>query len=128
MSQPSSEVRNSVQRKKPRYDHSIWNHYQSILNDESITTNVSESWNSASKLSMPMKPSLWTLLDAFKREEAAARAKTLSISVNSYTDPNPGRTQMRKKKRERLKMVLEKFDRVPVDDYMNMIAAHYNDN
>ena len=47
--------------------------------------------------------------------------------MNSYTDPNPGRTQMRKKKRERLKMVLEKFDRVPVDDYMNMIAAHYND-
>ena len=41
LSQPSSEVRNSVQRKKPRYDHSIWNHYQSILNDDSITTNMS---------------------------------------------------------------------------------------
>ena len=27
------------------------------------------------------------------------------------------------KKREQLKVVLEKFDRVPVDDYMNMIVC-----
>ena len=76
---------------------------------------------------MPMKPNLWTLLDAFKREEAGARAKMLSISCNTYTDPNPGRTAKRCERRSQLVSVLEKFGSVPLEDYMNMVAAHYND-
>ena len=123
----SKVTRAGGQRKKPKFPHKVWNHYESILKGEDITTNLSEAWNSASKLSMPMKPNLWTLLDAFKREEAGARAKMLSISRNTHTDSNPGRTAKRRERRSQLVSVLEKFGSVPLEDYMNMVAAHYND-
>ena len=61
------------------------------------------------------------------REEAGARAKMLSISRNTYTEPNPARTAKRHERRSQLVSVLEKFGLVPLEEYMNMVAAHYND-
>ena len=46
-------------RKRPLFDHSIWNHHEYILEDVEETTNKSEAWNSASKHCMVMKPSIW---------------------------------------------------------------------
>ena len=42
-------------RKKPLFDHSIWNHHDYILEDREDTTNKSEAWYSASKHCMVMK-------------------------------------------------------------------------
>jgi hypothetical protein len=69
-----------------------------------------------------MKPNLWSVIDFFKR------AKIVSFSTHSYSDPNPGRTAKSKAKREKLKAILGRFKELPIKDYMNMLIAHFNDN
>ena len=122
------QTRTVEQRKKTRYTIDLWNHYQAVLDGEDVTTNLSESWNAANKLSLEMKPNLWSVIDSFKREEAGARAKIVSFSTHSYLDPNPGRTAKRKAKREKPKTILERFKELPIKDYMNMLIAHFNDD
>jgi hypothetical protein len=122
------QTRTGKQRKKPRYTIDVWNHYQAVIDGEDITTNLSESWNAANKLSLAMKPNLWSVIDSFKREEAGARAKIVSFSTHDYVDPNPGRTAKRKAKREKLQTILGRFNELPIEDYMNMLIAHFNDD
>ena len=114
------QTRNGKQRKKPRYTIDVWNHYQAVLDGEDITTNLSESWNAANKLSLAMKPNLWSVIDSFKREEAGARAKMVSFTTHDYVDPNPGRTAKRMAKREKLQTILGRFTELP--------NAHFNDD
>ena len=106
------QTRTGKQRKKPRYTIDVW----------------IESWNAANKLSLAMKPNLWSVIDSFKREEAGARAKIVSFSTHDYVDPNPGRTAKRKAKREKLQTILGRFNELPIEDYMNMLIAHFNDD
>ena len=122
------QTRKGKQRKKPRFTLDVWNHYQAVLDGEDITTNLSESWNAANKLSLAMKPNLWSVMDSFKREEAGARAKMVSFTNHNYVDPNPGRTAKRKAKREKLQTILGRFKELPIEDYMNMLIAHFNDD
>ena len=60
--------------------------------------------------------------------EAGARAKIVSFSTHDYVDPNPGRTAKRKAKREKLQTILGRFNELPIEDYMNMLIAHFNDD
>jgi hypothetical protein len=122
------QTRTGKQRKKPRYTIDLWNHFEALLADDDITTNLSESWNAANKLTLAMKPNLWSVNDSFKREEAGARAKIVSSSTHSYTDPIPGRTAKRAAKRAKLKAILGRFKELPIKDYMNMLIAHFNDD
>ena len=54
----------------------LWVKYDAIkAGREDLTSNNSEAWNSASKVSIPMKPSIWVVCKAIKQEEGLARAK-----------------------------------------------------
>ena len=64
-------------RGKPRFSFDSWNKYNEVLAEDEITTNVSEAWNSVVKMTLPMKPSIWTVIEQFRKEEALARQKIL---------------------------------------------------
>ena len=118
--------RNGV-RKRPKFDRSIWNHYNTIMEDSDDTTNKSEAWNSASKHCMVMKPSIWSVLSNLKKEEEFARSKIQSVTMGTLTDTHAGRTAKRVKKRASLKAVVEKFGTISTKEWMDMIISYYND-
>ena len=60
-------------RRKARFDMSLWNKYDQVINGDDGCNNKSESWNSVSKIGLNMHPSIWVVLDMFKREEGLAR-------------------------------------------------------
>ena len=53
--------------KKARFPIETWNHFDSILQGESVTNNVSEGSNSAWAKSLPTNASLWTVLATFRQ-------------------------------------------------------------
>ena len=114
-------------RKKPLFDHSLWNHHDYILSDVEETTNKSEAWNSASKHCMVMKPSIWKVLESLRKEEGLARAKIVSVNMGTWTDTHAGRTEKLKKKRDSLKSVVGKFGSVTIQKWMDMVIDFYHD-
>ncbi len=116
-------------RGKPKFKVSLWNKYQSVKDDQAdLTSNRSEAWNSASKISLPMKPNVWVVLQALQKEEGFARAKMIAaISGNAPADPNPGRTKLRLRRVEKLKIIVSQYGNIPIEDYLNAVVTLYND-
>ena len=54
-------------RRKARFDMGLWNKYDQVINGDDGCNNKSESWNSVSKIGLNMHPSIWVVLDMFKR-------------------------------------------------------------
>ena len=44
-----------------------WNKNEDVLREDELTTNSVESWNSVGKVTLPMKPSIWVVMEAFKK-------------------------------------------------------------
>ena len=114
-------------RKRPLFDHSIWNHHEYILEDVEETTNKSEAWNSASKHCMVMKPSIWQVLESLRKEEGLARSKIYAVAMGKWTDTNAGRTAKLNKRKESLRSVVEKFGTTSIKEWMAMVIGFYND-
>ena len=90
-------------RRKPRFSPKIWSVNQSIIDGSEFTTNISESFNSANKLSTVARPSMWALISMIQKEESTARAKVAGIRSGSYKDSNPRRTKRRQERAEKLR-------------------------
>ena len=74
-----------------------------------------------------MNPNIWVILNMFKREESLARTKIYTTALGTAATDHPARRKKVQEKREKLRRVLEQFDKVSVEDFMNMVIAHYND-
>ena len=107
---------------------SLWNKYEQVINDDDGCNNKSESWNSVSKIGLNMHPSIWVILDMFKREEGMARAKLSSIALGTAAVDHPARSKTRAEKKRQLKEVASNFGTILLEEYINMVVAHYNDN
>ena len=112
-------------RRRPLYSIDLWNKREEALNQEELTTNSSESWNSVSKKSLPMKPSIWVVFDTFKKEDAMARSKLVASVTGNSTDPNPGRTKKIALGKEKLRKVVVSYEKVGLDDWMNTMTTLY---
>ena len=75
---------------------------------------------------MSMHPSIWQLMDLFKKEDAVMRAKLSSVALRRESPDHPGRKQARSVRREQLKKILGKWDSLSLKDYFNLVSAHYN--
>lgn len=113
-------------RRKPRYDPLIWSVREAIITDSEFTTNISESFNSANKLSTVARPSIWALIAMLKKEENVARAKVASTRAGKYKDSNPGRSK-RREKAENLKKLVLKYDTMPIVEFIDAALAFYNE-
>ena len=90
-----------------------------------MTNNISEAWNSVSKMK-ERKCSIWTVLAAIKKEEALARAKFHRAARGEVQTGHAGRTKRREERKEELKKVLAKFGTVTIGEYLNLTATFYN--
>ena len=80
------------------------------------------------KISLPMKPNVWTVCKALQKEESLAHTKYLAaISGEALLDPNPLRTKKRLDKFQKLRGIVTQYNKIPITDYINMMSAHFND-
>ena len=114
-------------RRKPRYDPKIWSVRDAIINADEFTTNISESFNSANKLSTVARPSVWALMSMIQKEESSARAKVAAIRSGHYKDSNPGRTKRREEKAERLRELVMSYETMTIEDFIDASLAFYNE-
>jgi len=68
-----SRPRNNRRPRRPRYETSLWNQYDSAINGDPKTNNQSEGWHSrfANRVAK-YQPSLYSLINELKREQADA--------------------------------------------------------
>ena len=64
----------------------------------------------------------------FKREEGSARNKLNSIALGTAAVDHPARAKTRAEVKRQMKEVANKFDSILLEEYFNMVVAHYNDN
>ena len=96
-------------RAKPFIAFHLWSKYEEVIGKEDITNNSAEAWNSVVKLNLNIKPNIWSLLEMFKKEEAHARSKMV-------------------KKKEKLKVAVEKYGELPLTEYLDLVGTNMNDN
>ena len=116
-----------IPRRKPKFPVFLWNKYADVMNNEQLTNNRSETWNSVSKLDKVKNASVWTVLDTIRKEEALGRAKLLSAAVGSSPVDHPARKMKEQKRREQLRDILGKWGEVDISGYFAMLAGQYND-
>ena len=123
----SKNTRNpAMPRRKPKFEHKLWNKYDAVIDDDEATNNRSENWNSVSKLGMNMNPSIWTVLELFGKEEALARAKIHSLALGNLTIDHPARRKKIIERRSKLRSILVEWEALSLQAYFNMVASHYN--
>ena len=98
------------------------------MNNQDTTSNKAEAWNGAYAVRSDANPSLWSTLDAFKREESLAVRKFRedTVSVRSQApEPYEG-TSRQIKQRERtarIKNTVELAHRTPKSEYLNLLSC-----
>ena len=105
---------------------SLWNKYDHVVNGDDGCNNKLISRNSVSKIGLNKHPSIWVVLDMFKREEGLARAKLSSIALGTAAVDHPARDKASAEKRRQLKEVAGHFGTRLMEDYLNMVVTHYN--
>ena len=116
-------------RGKPKFSMNLWVKYEAVKEGrEDLTSNRSEAWNSANKISIPMKPNIWVVCKAIKEEEGLARAKLhAAMGGNPPSDPNPGRTKKRVNRTMALKKIVDQYGSLPITTYLDALVSHFND-
>ena len=110
-------------RGKPKFPHKLWNKFSHVLKEDDLTNNVSESWNSASKLCLPRNPSIWAVLDSIKKEEGLARNKLNVVALHNDADNHGGRTQHYIEKKAKRRSMAESYGSIPLSEYINIAAS-----
>ena len=123
-----AEHKKTKVRGKPKFTFDLWSKYKAVKEDRpDLTSNRSEAWNSASKVSIPMKPSIWVVCKSIQREEGLARAKLhAAIGASPPSDPHPGRTKKRLEKAQSLKKIVDQYGILPHNKYLDALVAHFN--
>ena len=118
-------------RGQPKFKYDLWNKYDEVkFGSTDLTSNHSEAYNCAQKLSLPTKPDLWKVCQALKDEETFTQAKIArGINGDPQNDPNPGRTNKRLSTAAHLKHIVDKWDIFEdKNDYINALVLHFNDD
>ena len=93
-----------------------------------VTNNSSENWNSVSKLTLPLKPSIWAVLMALKMEEQHAKTRFhASLGDGDEEEDTTRRVKDRVDKFKKLRAILQTYGEIPIKDYLDALMAMYND-
>ena len=116
-------------RGNPRIPIELWSNYKAVMDSgNDITNNSSENWNSVSKLTLPLKPSIWAVLMALKMEEQHAKTRFhASLGDDDKEEDTTRRVKDRVEKFKKLRAILQTYGDIPIADYINALMAMYND-
>ena len=114
-----------VKRKPPRFSHSLWNHASRYMNQEEVTSNQSESYNSSSKASLPSKANIFAVMQFIQNEESMSRSKLVNIVAGTLTDQHPGRSARMVEKRVAMSTLVKLYKEVDFQTWLVSALAVY---
>ena len=80
-----------------------------------------EALNSSWAPNIPKSASVWTVIEAFKREETLARATNQEAILNVHVAHNAGRTKALEAKMSKLKCLCENFSHMKPIEYLETV-------
>lgn len=117
-------------RKAPMFPHSLWNKYNSVLEDEALTSNSAEGFNAALAMSLPRNCSIWTLIKQLQTEENTNIRKVMDVALgaqnNAATNPSTSRNLARAHRRQDLKRLVGNYHSVSLKVYMTSLIDFFN--
>ena len=115
-------------RGNPRIPIELWSNYKAVMDGGNyVTNNSSENWNSVSKLTLPLKPSIWAVLMALKMEEQHAKTRFHgSLGDDDEEEDNTKRVRDRVDRFKKLTAILMMYREIPIKDYLDALMAMYN--
>ena len=117
-------------RKSPMFAHSLWSKFAVVLEDEALTSNSAEGFNSALTLSLPRNCSIWTLIKQLQSEENTNIRKLMDVALgaqnNVATNQTSSRNIARDQRREELKSLVGNFSKVTLNVYMSSLIDFFN--
>lgn len=108
--------------KDPILPPKLWNHFKGILDGEILTNNSVECWNREWKNSLPRKPSVWDVLDAFCVEVANSDLRRKEILKKITIDSRKPNSLHRN---ESLKELMQSFKRSKIEEFLNAIVQFF---
>ena len=121
---PRTEIRAS-----PKIPIQLWSNYHAVLEGSNdLTNNKSENWNAVSKITLPMKPSIWSVLRSIQVEEQHAKARYYeSLGARSEEEDSRKRTMDRLAKFKKLRAIVESYGEIPIGDYITALISLFNE-
>lgn len=117
-------------RKSPMFAHSLWSKFAVVLEDEALTSNSAEGFNSALALSLPRNCSIWTLIKQLQSEENTNIRKLMDVALgaqnNVATNQTSSRNIARDQRREELKSLVGNYNKVTLNVYMSSLIDFFN--
>lgn len=117
-------------RKSPMFAHSLWSKFAVVLEDEALTSNSAEGFNSALTLSLPRNCSIWTLIKQLQSEENTNIRKLMDVALgaqnNVATNQTSSRNIARDQRREELKSLVGNYNKVTLNVYMSSLIDFFN--
>ena len=116
-------------RGNPRIPIELWSNYKAVMDGGNyVTNNSSENWNSVSKLTLPLKPSIWAVLMALKMEEQHAKTRFHgSLGDDDEEEDNTKRVRDRVDRFKKLRAILMTYGEILIKDYLDALMVMYND-
>ena len=112
------------------FAHSLWSKFAVVLEDEALTSNSAEGFNSALALSLPRNCSIWTLIKQLQSEDNTNIRKLMDVALgaqnNVATNQTSSRNIARDQRREELKSLVGNFSKVTLNVYMSSLIDFFN--
>ena len=116
-------------RKQPMSQHSMWKKYHIDPDDDAMTTNAAEGFNTALTLSIPRNCSVWTLIKQLQTEESSSGKKLMDAALggqnNQATNPNTSRNIRQTQSREQLKHLVSSYHNISIELYISSLIDFY---
>ena len=113
----------------PKIPIELWSNYHAVLEGSNdLTNNTSENWNAVSKITLPMKPSIWSVLRSIQVEEQHSKARYHeNLGARSEEEDSRKRTTDRLTKFKKLRAIVQSYGEIPTDDYITAFISLFNE-
>ena len=116
-------------RAPPKIPIDLWSNYHAVLEGSTdVTNNTSENWNAVSKITLPMKPSIWSVLRSLQLEEQHSKARYYeSLGNRDEEEDNRKRVRERLEKYKKLRAIVESYGKIQIKEYITALISLFNE-
>ena len=115
-------------RRNPKFKHDLWSKFAAVVNGDDTTTNASEGFNSAIKISIPHNANIWCVMKQFQLEDSLVAVKLRDSAIGADSEIGRTRTTERQQRTKDLRNLMMNYHNIPLKDYMGYVVDYYNHN